>query len=709
MATFDDVTDFFNSAAEELESGQLLFMQNFTLSDAMSAIEIMDPRMDSALVPPGVTPPEVPFTDPHAPLLPEEVCWVLDRTMSAEMGWHSGYALSQTLYTSLYMHQITPVSQHDNIPPYFPSWKYDPSRPIALVSIVLQAGLMAIVKTCDMVWRELNKGYVFDLEDFNADKSEVSLLEGTQIPIVIRQLDKALVWIGRWQTVHTEWQKALHDRISLRKHLFLAVTTPEGQTAERTTHVLNALACYHSVRAGPEPPEPPPSSQLHASFDPAINRRLIVNMPLKVIELMPIADAWKALQSMLEGMLEVCRMTESTNILEIMMLLNLRGRLPSSPNRSAYIRSLNASLLLYQLSPRSARHSGFLRSHDGGLSVLHLFCHHLVGLSVGRIRALSEWRGGTQNMPVTPNELVEGTERLLMQHILSLCYNRPRTRRRMSRDLAAWHELWENAVDVAVQVREDASFGKLRRLPLGILHLRLANVVELTFAGFETDLYEQREWPLIYWHMSRVLAQQIQTMKTLFRLLQEDSVLPESTQHYARSYGTYSKALQSLCYATLLALFTRPPKDLNISKLSQPPTVDEALLLERRFKWAFGSHSKPTRYNDDARPNLGMWMQFAARTEEREVSEIAEEASKEFKEARVHLLNLMEQSVWKAAGGACGQLMHEFLMSCLKVCNVQISALETVSDETDTGGEELNKWSFEHSPWFPTISRLMSN
>lgn len=43
---------------------------------------------------------------------------------------------------------------------------------------------------------------------------------------------------------------------------------------------------------------------------------------------MPIADAWKALQSMLEGMLEVCRMTESTNILEIMVcsqLIHLMG------------------------------------------------------------------------------------------------------------------------------------------------------------------------------------------------------------------------------------------------------------------------------------------------------------------------------------------------------------------------------------------------
>jgi hypothetical protein len=77
-------------------------MPNFSLFDAMSAIEvsrcsrnvkstvpdvlqIMDPRMDSALIPPGVTPPKVPFSDPNAPLLAEEVCWILDRTMSAEV------------------------------------------------------------------------------------------------------------------------------------------------------------------------------------------------------------------------------------------------------------------------------------------------------------------------------------------------------------------------------------------------------------------------------------------------------------------------------------------------------------------------------------------------------------------------------------------------------------------------------------------------
>ncbi|KAG8746151.1 hypothetical protein FRC10_006017 [Ceratobasidium sp. 414] len=43
----------------------------------------------------------------------------------------------------------------------------------------------------------------------------------------------------------------------------------------------------------------------------------------------------------------------------------------------------------------------------------------------------------------------------IMQHLASLCYNRPRMRRSMSKALASWHEIWEDAVDVAVAVRDD--------------------------------------------------------------------------------------------------------------------------------------------------------------------------------------------------------------------------------------------------------------
>jgi hypothetical protein len=78
-----------------MKPGELLFMDNFGLQEAMTAIEvcrrykipypdsdhaqIMDERMDS-----GTRPPDTQF-NPSALLLPQEVCWILDRTFSAEV------------------------------------------------------------------------------------------------------------------------------------------------------------------------------------------------------------------------------------------------------------------------------------------------------------------------------------------------------------------------------------------------------------------------------------------------------------------------------------------------------------------------------------------------------------------------------------------------------------------------------------------------
>ncbi|CAE7104700.1 unnamed protein product [Rhizoctonia solani] len=743
MSTLVEITDLIESTTQDLELGQVLFMPNFSLFDAMSAIEIMDPRMDSALVPPGVDPPKVPFTDPNAPLFAEEVCWILDRTMAAEMGWHNGYALSQTLYTSLYIHQIAHVSNHGALPQYFPAWRQDPARPMALVSVVLQAGLMAIVKTCDWVWRELTGGNVFDLEDFNADKADISLFEGIQVPTVIAELDKALTWLDRWQTVNAAWKYALHHRLALRKHILLSVSAglEKTTTTDRAAHVSNALASYHSIRSGPVPRTPPPSSQLHAAFDPTINRRLIVTMPLKVplllldvtnaklnrqvIQLMPIDDAWKALQGMLQGVLEICKTLDSSDVLDTMMLLKLRARLPPSSNRSAYVRSLNASLLMSKLTPSPRWRSRGQPLHPDH-PMLELFLSQLLGLSVSDIRAINDSPAYLRRLSMTPEIFEVRAERvgaipeprrqrqpltplqLLLEYALCLCHNRPRMRRKMSRSLIDWHELWEDTVDLAVLVREDSTLRRLRRLPLGILHVKLESVIDLTFAGFETQLYGEDEWPLLYWHLSRVLTQQVQTMETLLRLLQEDEdVPPPRTLDYVRSQVAYTKSLRALSHGTLLALFIWPPKGLNVATLPKPPTTDEMLLIERRFKWAFGPHLEPTRYFDEARPNLQSWMQFASKTQACQPEEVAQEALKEFKEARVYLLSLLDKSIWKATGGSCDQLMQAFLTGCVKVCNTQISALDKAGDhDIDSGRDDPSQWSFEQSSWFPAVSSL---
>lgn len=66
----------------ELEIGQLVHLQSFTLFDAMSAIEIMDPKMDTGMILEGDK--KKPF-NPLKSLSGEQVLWVIDRLLSCEV------------------------------------------------------------------------------------------------------------------------------------------------------------------------------------------------------------------------------------------------------------------------------------------------------------------------------------------------------------------------------------------------------------------------------------------------------------------------------------------------------------------------------------------------------------------------------------------------------------------------------------------------
>ncbi|KAI6125319.1 hypothetical protein EV401DRAFT_1939305, partial [Pisolithus croceorrhizus] len=64
-----------------MEPGALMFNKDFPLHDAMAAFEIGEPRFDSGL---ALLDDSRPPFDPLVPLLPEGVCWIIDRAFSCE-------------------------------------------------------------------------------------------------------------------------------------------------------------------------------------------------------------------------------------------------------------------------------------------------------------------------------------------------------------------------------------------------------------------------------------------------------------------------------------------------------------------------------------------------------------------------------------------------------------------------------------------------
>ncbi|RMX51654.1 hypothetical protein pdam_00020297 [Pocillopora damicornis] len=107
---WEDITDNFTEAASELKLGELVHDNIFGLFEAMSAIEMMDPKMDAGMLcnkakkvlqfEPAVKAGLVRIKD----LTPKELIGIMDELIACLITWLDGHSLVQTVFTCLYMH-----------------------------------------------------------------------------------------------------------------------------------------------------------------------------------------------------------------------------------------------------------------------------------------------------------------------------------------------------------------------------------------------------------------------------------------------------------------------------------------------------------------------------------------------------------------------------------------------------------------------------
>jgi hypothetical protein len=99
------VEPLLEAARQELRVGQMVHSSGFSLFEAMSAVEIGNPKMDAGAVPRQEA---TPIEQRPLPLdlTPAQVLGVMDHLLRLEATWQTGSSLAQTLYSSLYMVQV---------------------------------------------------------------------------------------------------------------------------------------------------------------------------------------------------------------------------------------------------------------------------------------------------------------------------------------------------------------------------------------------------------------------------------------------------------------------------------------------------------------------------------------------------------------------------------------------------------------------------
>ncbi|KAG8967268.1 hypothetical protein FRC05_002114 [Tulasnella sp. 425] len=485
---FNDVTHLIDAASDAMQTGQMLAMDRFTLLDAMNAIEvgsptfIMDPRMDNGVTLSNDSKSETPPFDPQAALTPEEISWVLDRAIAAEMDWHLGKFMANSIHTLQYVHSLPSMSN--------PITEIQPeedlrTKPRELIATVLRPCVLGFLKTCDLVWRQLTQGLIYDGEDFHAEKFDVSLCEGLQTQKVLENLDSAEERLNAW-TVRVFSQ-------------------PDSTSPVQLSHLRSARALLEDIMSTPSPGEPSATSPARAAFDPAICRKLVVVTPLKPIELSSQGEAWTVLKNELDGLIEMHEIADQGTSAEWVTLLLLLSR---CRHQTALVRN-TTTILLKNRPPQWT---------------LDLVYRHVVPIPNDYIISLASSLGQHMLVGDAVNEgqllfngVVDLQRRLqeVLDHLfLSLNQNRPRTRRNFSKVLSVWHKIEEDATQLMIAIRAPMQHIRLAvqlsfRLPLVIHHLRITLITEYVMAGFEMELYEKSEWPFLYWYVAVILGEQM--------------------------------------------------------------------------------------------------------------------------------------------------------------------------------------------------------
>jgi hypothetical protein len=220
------------------------------------------------------------------------------------MAWHQGYALSQTLFTSLHMYSLLTNYYRPLGHVVFKkmSSKHNKDDHV-LISKVLRAFCIGVIKSCDAVIQEITSEHYYEEEDFVTQTFAQYMLNDSDLDHVVAEIQSALDHLHA-QGLSDHVEDALRCRLELRIHLLTAfeplTLVDMVDKTESWTAVLDTLARVNdTVRLGQTRPD---------LFSERVQRHLASNSPPTPMIKTTWDEAYPRLQQMANDNIEAYRL-----------------------------------------------------------------------------------------------------------------------------------------------------------------------------------------------------------------------------------------------------------------------------------------------------------------------------------------------------------------------------------------------------------------
>jgi len=510
-----EVTSVFRDSADELLLGELLHDANFGLFEAMSAIEMMDPKMDAGMLcnqgvrkiqslEHGIESGQVKISGFEK----NELCEIMDATLRCLVTWLEGHSTAQSLFTNVYLH-----------------------NPFIIEDVALKSFCIGILRLIDIVREIVNKSAAYEEEDFQAmtygfklapdvtDVRAAGMLKEAEEELqrIIRNVRAKSTdsFSGVEEEVKEEFNRvaAVSVRVKFLRHLILTLTSLTKEkcsgVSEAQKHMallretLTGIAATRSCRSTVDDKDDDDDDDEDDTsgypnvmgFEQLITQRLLPPTFPRYSRI----KSWKETLASLEGLLD--RLVKSTDALSISNLHQMIHFFAEFSKSSPCV--LSRSILQLLVVPPSRRLFGTTAASDALRDTLKTFIqtpifHPKCPLaSLPHVKEVLDSYMARAGFPLISLLLLSG-------------HNRARQRDKWAVALEELSSLQEESekLDQFLQTQW------IKHVPgkpffasfttWNVYHVICA-MISYVESGFELELYAVHEYPYILWYLGEFL------------------------------------------------------------------------------------------------------------------------------------------------------------------------------------------------------------
>lgn len=505
---WSDITESFKKACKDLTLGELLHDANFSLVEGMSAIEMMDPKMDAGMSCNLAQHKILSFqqaveeqTLKIGNFSPEELIGIIDDSLSCLVTWLEGHSLVQTVFINLYLHDTTLIED-----------------------ATLRAFSTCLLKVVDVIRSQINWTGVYEEEDFQSMVHNFKLAQDVMETVALTTVKEAEEEFSKVAKNTRARSGVNRDESEILKHnlstgmssrlkfirLFYATIVAFSREkvdaringtgvsdAEKHLKSLSELLVHikSTVSLGSfaeEEPEGGGDRKFAAGFDPMVNQRLLPPTFPRFVTINPRQDSVEYLDKLVSRLHHITSVTSLSNFHEILdFCLEFSKTSPCL---------LSRSILQIAILPPNKKVFGKEPITDFIKETIKAFCCPPPFV---------------QKCPLYNNQQVKEFVDAFLLHsvrpIISMIqitgHNRARQRDKWARQLEELGALQDEAEKIdsfvhALMLKSDPNWKLCLNFGTWVLYLVLKVMTLYVTSGLELELYSTYEYSYIFWYLS---------------------------------------------------------------------------------------------------------------------------------------------------------------------------------------------------------------